>query len=218
MQAHTSEMGNEEGQQRLRVLDLCTGSGCIALLLQHRLLQARIAADILAVDKSEHALQLARLNLQRSSSSNNNNDNTRVTIRQLDVFDDQAVSRLGSDGTAPFDVIISNPPYIPTDEWKALDKSVRGWEAAEALVGDVTNTQDGLAFYRRIALLAAKGGLLPSEHTKRHASSLPSLVVEVGHDQANRVQDIFAATGAFARTATWTDPWHVQRGVLAWRA
>jgi release factor glutamine methyltransferase len=195
----------------LRILDLCTGSGCIALLLQHRLQQARIQAEITAVDNSKAALELANQNFSRVASNGNPVDSlVTTTIKQMDIFDNQQVHQLLLE-RGPFDVIVSNPPYIPTREWETLDESVRHWEDAEALIGDVDGINDGLAFYRRIANLAANTNLLAHRY-----KDMPSLIVEVGHNQAKHVKDIFIATSIFQKTAIWDDPWHIQRGVLAW--
>lgn len=188
----------------LRILDLCTGSGCIALLLHHRLQEALIQAEITAVDKSKASLDLARQNVKVQNA-------TQVTIKELDLFDDDDISSLSLE-RGPFDVIVSNPPYIPKAEWEALDETVRGWEDSEALIGDVDEERDGLAFYRRIAIMASQSTLLSDRY-----EGVPSMVVEVGHSQAKQVQDIFAASGSLSRTAIWDDPWSIARGVFAWK-
>jgi release factor glutamine methyltransferase len=221
----------------LKILDLCTGTGCIALLLRHRLNEAKIHAEITAVDKSQAAVSLALHNKQacaraRYDASNSSSvqkmthlqrlhdtrrrnlssSYARVYVERVDIFDDDAIDRLiYSNG--PFDVIASNPPYVTAEEWKTLDKTVRNWEDSDALIGDTEDSQDGLAFYRRIALLIERTGILTPNPT---SSKMPSLLVEVGHTQAKAVQDLFIATGHFSKTELIEDQWQKQRGVMAW--
>ncbi len=114
-----------------RVLDLCTGSGCIGCAIAHALPQSRaVLADI-----SAPALAVARENIAALGLTG------RVTAEQLDVRCDPPRA-LGS-----FDMIVSNPPYIRDDEMPELDASVRDYEPALALAAGA----DGLDFYRAIA-------------------------------------------------------------------
>lgn len=113
---------NYIGEKPLRVLDLCTGSGCIAKVL------SRTNARITASDVSEGALKTARKNLT----------DTGVNTIQSDVF-----SAFGDEDT--FDLIVSNPPYIKTADMAGLSKEVQS-EPSAALDGG----EDGLKFYRKI--------------------------------------------------------------------
>lgn len=114
-----------------RVLDLCTGSGCIGCAIAHALPQSRaVLADI-----SAPALAVARENIAALGLAG------RVSAEQLDVRRDPP-RELGS-----FDMIVSNPPYIRDDEMPELDASVRDYEPALALAAGA----DGLDFYRAIA-------------------------------------------------------------------
>ena len=114
-----------------RVLDLCTGSGCIGCAIAHALPQSRaVLADI-----SAPALAVARENIAALGLTG------RVTAELLDVRCDPPRA-LGS-----FDMIVSNPPYIRDDEMPKLDASVRDYEPALALAAGA----DGLDFYRAIA-------------------------------------------------------------------
>ena len=114
-----------------RVLDLCTGSGCIGCAIAHALPQSRaILADI-----SAPAFSVARENIAALGLAG------RVTAEQLDVRRDPPRT-LGS-----FDMIVSSPPYIRDDEMPELDASVRDYEPALALAAGA----DGLDFYRAIA-------------------------------------------------------------------
>lgn len=123
-----------------RVLDLCTGSGCVGLAIASRLADCRV---ILA-DCSEEALRIARTNARL------NHLQSRTAVLQADAL---------APPTAKFDAfqcIVSNPPYIPTGDLADLDPSVRDYEPYLALDGGA----DGLDFYRAIAA-RWKEALLP---------------------------------------------------------
>jgi release factor glutamine methyltransferase len=112
------------------VLDLGTGSGCIAVSLAHAKKDARVTAT----DISPDALAVARRNAERHGAAD------RIAFRQGDLF-----APLESGST--FHLIVSNPPYIAQGEFAALAPDVRDHEPRIALDGGT----DGLAFYRRIA-------------------------------------------------------------------
>lgn len=117
-------------EQNPRVLDLCTGSGCIGLAVAKKVKDARVTlADI-----SREALAVAKKNtlLQKMSS--------RVSCVQVDVRK-PAPAFLGT-----FDLIVANPPYVTSDEMMTLQDSVRNFEPRLALDGGA----DGLDFYRAI--------------------------------------------------------------------
>ncbi|MCD8364294.1 MAG: peptide chain release factor N(5)-glutamine methyltransferase [Clostridiales bacterium] len=108
-----------------RVLDLCTGSGCIAVSLKHFFPELAVCAS----DISGEALTLARINAVAN--------HTGITFIESDLF---------SEITERFHMIISNPPYIPSAVIRELMPEVREHEPLRALDGG----DDGLAFYRRI--------------------------------------------------------------------
>lgn len=114
----------------LRVLDVGTGSGCIAVALATELPQA----EVWAVDTSRDALAVARENAERHGVAG------RIRFLQGDLFTPVE----GEDGG--FDLVVSNPPYIARDDLAALQPEVRDWEPRGALAGGV----DGLDFYRRL--------------------------------------------------------------------
>ena len=113
-----------------RVLDLCTGSGCIGCAVAHALPASRAVL----VDKSEAALAVAKRNVAL------NRLEERVVCVEADVTQAPPV-RLGS-----FDMIVCNPPYIASGEIPTLDISVRDYEPLSALDGGA----DGLDFYRAV--------------------------------------------------------------------
>jgi release factor glutamine methyltransferase len=112
-----------------RVLDLCTGSGCVAVTIakQHK------TARVTATDISAEALAVATKNAERHSMTD------RVTFLKGDL----AAAVAGQ----TFDVVVSNPPYIAQSELPTLDPGVRNFEPTGALDGG----PDGLDFYRRLA-------------------------------------------------------------------
>ena len=148
-----------------RILDLCTGSGCIAVALAHGLQE--YVVDVVGMDSDEHAVELACENAQR-------HDLKRITMVHGDLWDDACVSRLGA-----FDLVTCNPPYIAEASWAGLDASVRDHESYAALVGAAG---DGYAYYRRLRSLSLWTA----------SPMAPSLVMEVGAGQAGRVADLFA--------------------------
>ena len=148
------------------VLDLGTGSGCIVLAL----LSEWTDASGVGVDASPDALSVATENAQSLNMAE------RVNFVQADWTADAWATDLGG----PFDVVVSNPPYIPADDIGGLDADVRDFEPMSALDGGV----DGLDAYRTIVSgghdLIAKGGVL---------------AFEVGIGQARDVADLMANAG-----------------------
>ena len=121
------------GEAPLRILDLCTGSGCILLSLLHELRNA----GGLGTDLSEEALEAARENAVRLGLQE------RAAFRQGDLWEPVGDER--------FDLIVSNPPYVLTEVIPTLEPEVRCGEPYAALDGG----EDGLVFYRRIMREAA---------------------------------------------------------------
>jgi release factor glutamine methyltransferase len=145
-------------------LDVGTGSGCIALALATEDPFVRLVAT----DIEPGALAVARRNAARLGLAR------RVEFVLSDLFADV--------GERPFDLIVSNPPYVPADEYVALEPNVRDHEPRRALYGG----PDGLDVYRRLvpgaALLLRPGG---------------TLALEVGAGQADAVAGIMEAAGAY---------------------
>ena len=166
-----------------RVLDLCTGSGCIALAIAREM----PATHVLAVDISAMALEVARKNIIR------NRLGSRVICMQADAAGSPPM------GLGEFDMIVSNPPYVPTDEIAELDATVKDYEPVWALDGG----KDGLKFYRSIIkywrVLLKKNGYV---------------VFEVGEDQAEKVSDMLTLAG-FKMTQIRKDAYGVDRAVIA---
>jgi release factor glutamine methyltransferase len=150
-----------------RILDLGTGSGCIALALAGR----HPVAEVVGVDVSSSALEVARENARRLGMED------RVRWVEGDAFRDGAWSSEGLMGLGSFDLVVSNPPYIPTAEIPGLEPEVRDHDPRLALDGGA----DGLGPYRA---LAANGwmGLGPGG----------ALALEFGDGQGPALMRLFA--------------------------
>lgn len=117
--------------RRLRILDLCTGTGCIPLLLCASLPAGTVQAR--GVDILPEAVELARENASLLEKEANT-----FEVIQRDVFSEGSLEEMmGQGGWVNPDVLTSNPPYIPRDEMLKLDKSVSEYESHLALAGDV---------------------------------------------------------------------------------
>lgn len=168
-----------------RVLDLCAGSGCVGLAIAAHAPQCRVVLGEL----SEGALRVCKQNVRR------NGLNARVTCLSVDAMEPPA-STLWD-----FDVIVCNPPYIPSGDIEGLDVSVRDYEPLMALDGG----PDGLDFYRFIATKWKSAIRLGG-----------SLLFEVGVGQAQDVEEILSQNG-FEQIQTTADTqgiWRVVEGTI----
>ena len=147
-----------------RILDLCCGSGCITCAVGHEL----PATKLVAVDISASALEICRKNIAA------NRLNSRVICVQADATSSPPL------GIGKFDMIIANPPYIPSGEIAGLDVSVRDYEPIWALDGG----EDGLRFYKGI-IKYWKSLLNPEGY----------LLFEVGEGQADAVEQMLQSAG-----------------------
>ena len=159
-----------------RILDLCTGSGCIAIALKKLI----PAATVTAIDLSAEALAIAQENATKLSAD--------VRFLTDDVL--QGVPQLQNES---FDIIVSNPPYIPISEREAMHINVTNFEPAMALF---VEDSDPLIFYREIARIAKsrlsdRGALLYEIHELLADETLQMLQkegfeAELRHDFLNK--------------------------------
>lgn len=158
------------GAKNLRILDMCSGSGCIALAFAH----AFPDAHVYAVDISSFALMLVEENKRKLGLSN-------VTCIESDLF-----NALPQDLT--FDVIVSNPPYINDKEFVRLDLSVKNWEDARALLAE----DNGLAI---IARIIDQASLYLRPNVALCEQNIAQLVIEIGWQQGPAVRELMQKAG-----------------------
>lgn len=142
------------GNGKRTVLDMCTGSGCIAVSIDRLSKNSKVTA----VDISEKALEVAQ--------ENNRFNNANVTFIQSDLF---------TNVTGRYDIIVSNPPYIRTDEIPKLMEEVKSHEPVMALDG----MEDGLYFYKKICNEASD-----------YLNDNGKIFFEIGYDQGDDVSEI----------------------------
>jgi release factor glutamine methyltransferase len=147
-----------------RVLDIGTGSGAIAIAIAANLPTVRVVAT----DVSPQVLEMADRNIRRFDLGE------RIELRHADCFTTQEES-LGR-----FNLILSNPPYVPDEDICRLQPEVSRYEPRMALAGG----PDGLDFYRVLA-----------RESREHLDGVGKIMVEVGSGQADEVAAIFRAEG-----------------------
>lgn len=163
----------EQQSTEKKLLDLCTGSGCIAISLAVK----GGYESMTATDLSEEALKVAERNAKAHQKE--------IIFRQGDLFTALPQSEAGT-----FDIITSNPPYIPTAVIATLEPEVREHEPMMALDG----TEDGLKFYRQIAKKAGTwlkpGGVIYLEIGYDQGEAVSGLLREAGFDKVRVVKDL----------------------------
>lgn len=167
---------NGKSASELEILDVCTGTGCILISIVCEL-EAKCGVG---TDISEGAIRLASENSELIGISD------KTSFYAGDLF--KALSNTGFE-TKKFDFVVSNPPYIKTEDIYALDDEVKLHEPMTALDG----SDDGLLFYRRI-----------SKEIRSHIATGGRLVFEIGCDEASDVMKIMASEG-FEDIKTYKD-------------
>lgn len=163
----TSELvewiASESSSKAVNILDIGTGSGCIAVSLANKLLQSKVTAW----DISAEALAVA--------TENSRNNSTEVTFEQVDILSYEPTE-------AQFDIIVSNPPYIKENEKSAMHSNVLDWEPHTALF---VPDSDPLLFYRTIAkkglTLLKPGGTLYFEINRAHGAETVEMLAGLGY-------------------------------------
>ena len=166
----------QQGRAGLRVLDVGTGSGCLAIALA-RLLPG---AEVLAVDISVEALAVARRNAARYAPA--------VAFQQVDILT-QLPTGLPS---GRLDVLVSNPPYVRESERPLMRDNVLAWEPATALF---VPDNDPLLFYRRLAEVGREllrpGGGIYLEINEEFSAQTQALLVGQGYAAVQGLPDMF---------------------------
>lgn len=163
---------DENTASDLRVLDMGTGSGCIAISLARALKFAQVEA----LDVSRDALAVARENAATLKA--------KVRFFESDMLSPQPLAR--------YDIIVSNPPYICWSEREAMDRNVKDYEPGQALF---VPDSDPLLFYKAIAPYAAqsleRGGRLYLEINQRFGNEVKRLLEDNGFDEVRIIEDSF---------------------------
>ena len=149
-----------------RILDIGTGSGCIAIALK----KAHPEWHVTGMDISEEAIELARENARSNK--------VEVDFQVADIF---------SDGIGDFDIVVSNPPYICEREKSSMRPNVLAYEPATALF---VPDNDPLRFYRRIAELKL-GKFLFFEINEAYPQELSDMLAELGYTDIQLTNDIY---------------------------
>lgn len=155
----------ENRDKNSAILDVCTGSGCIAISLA-KLGEYR---SVTALDISKEALKVAEANRETILGE----EKERLRLIKSDMFE-------GLEPKEQFDVIVSNPPYIPSEVIKGLEPEVRDHEPRLALDGE----EDGLKFYRILA-----------ERSMEYLKPGGRVYMEIGFDQGKDVSELFEKAG-----------------------
>jgi release factor glutamine methyltransferase len=149
-----------------RVLDVGTGSGAIALAIADE----APGAQVLATDSSKHALEVARENVSRTGLA--------VELVHSDLFDGLP------DG--PWDLVVSNPPYVRPDEIETLEPEVRDWEPRAALVGEGATE----AIARDARRILRPGAALVLETAEGAAARVAELLQRLGYTEVRGTKDL----------------------------
>ncbi|MBD5355681.1 MAG: peptide chain release factor N(5)-glutamine methyltransferase [Bacteroides sp.] len=180
---------NADNKEDLQVLDVCTGSGCIAVALARSLK----FPSITAVDISSAALEVARENSTALKA--------KVKYVEADIFKWTPANT--------FDMIVSNPPYIDESEKNGMDDNVLKYEPAQALFVPDSNP---LIFYKRIASIAKDalnpGGKLYFEINPRHADSLSSYLSGMDFSDVEIIKDSFDKERFITASKKSDSKWH----------
>ena len=159
----------------LKLLDIGTGSGCIALTLALEMID--LTPDVSALDVSDAALSVAQKNAAALGAP--------VLFRQMDVL------KARPNAFSGLDVIVSNPPYVTRSEWESLAPHVRDHEPGLALF---VEDEDPLLFYREIARLGRHwlrpGGALFFEINEQFGQETVALLVDMGYSEVRLRQDL----------------------------
>lgn len=173
LQSGSAKNGQANADREIRLLDLCTGSGCILISLLALARGQETPIHGLAADLSPEALAVARENAKRNG------------VSAAFVLSDLFAEIEGS-----FDLITANPPYIPSGQLEDLMPEVRDHEPRMALDGD----EDGLAFYRRIAGQAPdylrEGGWLLMEIAFDQGQAVRQMLADGPFEEIEIIQDL----------------------------
>lgn len=171
------EVESDAEPESIRVIDLCAGSGCIACALATE----HPNMEVLALDIAPEALALAQRNVEAQGVAD------RVSVRESDLL---AAAIADPDNEGSFDVIVSNPPYIPSRVVDTLDAEVNDYEPRLALDGGA----DGLDLFRRFIgdayELLKPGSVLAVELFEEALEEARKIALDYGFSEVRIVQDL----------------------------
>ncbi len=165
----------------INILDMCTGSGCIAITLYNELIKRGYNIDVTATDLSDKALAIAEQNSKSLIVVKSEEDKFEESKSVEDTFHivkSDLFSNLSRD--KKFHIIVSNPPYIPRHEIAKLEPEVRNYDPIIALDGDV----DGLKFYREII-----------NESGNYLNDKGFIAFEIGYNQGTDVEELLQRKG-----------------------
>lgn len=172
---HVLELSSQA--RAIRLLDTCTGSGCIGITLALELIARGFTVHLDLADINASALAIARKNLERYEL-------TAMARCYLADLWPQA------DGLEKWNLITANPPYIPRSDLLTLEPDVRWYEPEDALDGG----RDGLVFYRRLCAEGAaklcKGGHMILEHGFDQSDAIERILIDHSWQEIRRVKDL----------------------------
>lgn len=162
---------NVEISSDISILDMCTGSGCIAITIYKELIKRGFNIDATAVDLSKDALAVTEKNVE-------NLVGIKALNNTFHIIESDMFSNINNNRS--YDIIVSNPPYIPTRDIEKLEPEVRDYDPIMALDGDT----DGLRFYRRII-----------EESSNYLDNNGFIAFEIGYNQGDDVKSLLEEKG-----------------------
>jgi release factor glutamine methyltransferase len=181
MEVSRERLGSRAPSARLRMADVGTGSGCLGVALAHEFPHA----EIFATDISAAALEVASRNAVRHGVAD------RIHFLETNLLEALSVESLvRSHRSPPFDLIVSNPPYVARDQAATLPREVREYEPHAALFGGPAGTEIYEPLIEQARSLLAPGGIL---------------VLELGYNSADRVLAIAADEPGWTSIAVTAD-------------
>lgn len=162
---------NVEISSDISILDMCTGSGCIAITIYKELIKRGFNIDATAVDLSKDALAVTEKNVE-------NLVGIKALNNTFHIIESDMFSNINNNRS--YDIIVSNPPYIPTRDIEKLEPEVRDYDPIMALDGDT----DGLRFYRRII-----------EESSNYLNNNGFIAFEIGYNQGDDVKSLLEEKG-----------------------
>lgn len=172
----------------ITIVDICTGSGCIAVSLAHYLKNA----VVYGIDISSDALKIARINAQNIGVSE------RVHLLEMDIL--RGFQNCEGIRIPQADIIVSNPPYIPSAHIQKLSASVRSYEPHKALDGG----NDGLDFYRKII-----------SEAPQYLKGRGLIAMEIGAEQSRAIAELIESSQKYKNICFHKDLAGIDRVVAA---